>query len=99
MKDLHVKIADETNQQVQAVLGERSLDEFTDEALRREALRHEAGRKLNESIEEGRASGLTGGTLDQLIEEAELARQAAPIRDGFAAFEAMKQKLQDAAKA
>lgn len=67
MKDLHVKIADETNRQVQAVLGERSLDEFADEALRREALRHEAGRKLNESIYEGRASGLAGGTLDQLI--------------------------------
>ncbi len=66
MKELHVKIADETDQQVQAVLGQRSLDEFTDEALRREALRHESGRKLNDAIKEGRASGLTGGTLDEL---------------------------------
>lgn len=57
MKNWTAQISDTTAAAVHDVLAGRDVDAFTDEALRREALRHEAGRQLAKMIDEAEASG------------------------------------------
>ena len=66
-----INIPDETNAQIQAVLGGRSLDEFAAEALRRHAYREHAVSKLLSDVEEAEASGTYSGTLDDLVADME----------------------------
>ena len=57
MTERTITIPDETDAQVQSVLGDRSYDDFAAEALREQVRRDVVADKLVAAIEEGRSSG------------------------------------------
>lgn len=61
-----INIPDDTDEQIKAVLGDRSMDDFAGEALRRHAYREHAVKKLLSDVQESEASGTYPGTLDDL---------------------------------
>lgn len=66
-----INIPDDTDKQVKAVLGDRSLDEFAAEALRQHARREHAVEKLLSEVQEAEESGNYPGSLDDLGAEME----------------------------
>jgi len=64
-----INIPDETDEQVKAVLGDRSMDEFAAEALKRHAYREHAVDKLLSDVKEAEASGSYPGSLEDLSAE------------------------------
>jgi|GEM_PF-6134492 len=67
MTERTISIPDETDADVQSVLGDRSFDDFAAEALREQVRRDRVAERLRAAIDEGRASGdpvpLTGDQL------------------------------------
>lgn len=64
-----INIPTDTDQQVKAVLGDRSMDDFTAEALKRHAYREKAVEQLLADVAEADASGTYPGTLDNLASD------------------------------
>lgn len=67
MTERTITIPDETDAEVQAVLGDRTFDDFAAEALREQVRRDRVAQKLRTAVEAGRASGdpipMTGDQL------------------------------------
>lgn len=77
-----INIPDETNDQVQAVLGDRSMDDFAAEALRRHACREQSVKKLLSDVQQAEASGRYDGSIQDLADDMDdVIEKARPDRD------------------
>jgi len=67
MTERTITIPDETDAEVQSVLGDRTYDDFAAQALREQVRRDRAAEQLRAAVEAGRASGdpipMTGDEL------------------------------------